>query len=322
MREHEPTDGRGSPPAAGDPFDLAGDADYRRWRDWKLSCAPAAIEELYVEISDLANPTAAEREAIVAACRRSNMAVYGCRRPPHEGALEAALHSFAAALGLRRPEAHLCADEDGLTALQVAEGGRRGGYIPYSNRALGWHTDGYYNLPGEQIRAVLLHCAADAADGGENALLDHEIAYIRLRDADPAYVSALMHPDAMTVPANREDGIEIRPARSGPVFSVDPATDALHMRFTSRARHIVWRDDPATRAAVEFVADLLAGGEPLVLRNRLAPGQGLIGNNVLHNRTGFEDDPGRKRLVYRARYLNRVEGTGLHQPRPMEDANA
>jgi len=45
----------------------------------------------------------------------------------------------------------------------------------------------------------------------------------------------------------------------------------------------------------------------------LAPGQGLICNNVLHNRTGFTDDmdKGIARLVYRARYYDRIRGTNL-----------
>ncbi|MDH3512590.1 MAG: taurine catabolism dioxygenase TauD, partial [Gammaproteobacteria bacterium] len=43
-----------------------------------------------------------------------------------------------------------------------------------------------------------------------------------------------------------------------------------------------------------------------VLRFFLQPGQGLISNNVLHNRTAFEDGPSRKRLLYRARFFDRI----------------
>jgi alpha-ketoglutarate-dependent taurine dioxygenase len=149
---------------------------------------------------------------------------------------------------------------------------------------------------------MVLHCLRAADEGGENALMDPEIAYIRLRDENPDFIAALMHHRAMTIPANQGD-------RPGPVFAVDPATGALHMRYTARARHIVWRDDPATRAAVAFLTGILAGDGPL--RFRLSPGQGLIANNVLHNRTGFSDNAeiGRARLLYRARYLDRIAGT-------------
>jgi hypothetical protein len=33
---------------------------------------------------------------------------------------------------------------------------------------------------------------------------------------------------------------------------------------------------------------------------------GLVANNVLHDRDAFIDDPQRPRLLYRARYLDRV----------------
>jgi hypothetical protein len=36
---------------------------------------------------------------------------------------------------------------------------------------------------------------------------------------------------------------------------------------------------------------------------------GLVSNNVLHDRSGFTEDPARRRLLYRARYYERV-GTG------------
>jgi hypothetical protein len=32
----------------------------------------------------------------------------------------------------------------------------------------------------------------------------------------------------------------------------------------------------------------------------------LISNNVLHNRTAFTDKPGRNRLLYRARFFDRI----------------
>ena len=46
-----------------------------------------------------------------------------------------------------------------------------------------------------------------------------------------------------------------------------------------------------------------------MLRTRLAPGMGLVCNNVLHERSAFEDAPDRKRLLYRARYVERIAGT-------------
>ena len=38
---------------------------------------------------------------------------------------------------------------------------------------------------------MLLHCVRDAAEGGVNRFLDHDIAYILLRDAIPTFIAAL-----------------------------------------------------------------------------------------------------------------------------------
>jgi len=118
-----------------------------------------------------------------------------------------------------------------------------------------------------------------------------------------------MQPDAMTIPANTETGVETREARSGPVFSIDTATGDLHMRYTARTRSIEWKQDDATRAAVAFLEELLESQSPYIFRNRLSAGQGLICNNVLHNRTAFADNASAPRLVYRARYYERIAET-------------
>jgi len=310
--------------ASENPFDPTSESAYRRWRDAKLRRSATAADNLVIEIADLARPTRAEQTAIIASCRRANLAIYACRSVPQHDALIRGMARFTRCFGLTRTDAHLLGTGGGFTPLEAVDGGRKGGYIPYSDRALSWHTDGYYNTPEAQVRAVYLHYASDAAAGGENALLDHEIAYIRLRDEDPALVAALMHPQAMTIPANREGGVEIRPERTGPVFSVDPSTGTLHMRYTARTRSIVWRDDDATRRAVAFLAALLSSDEPCILRHRFAPGQGLICNNVLHNRAGFRDDAarGHRRLVWRARFLDRIRDTAPVQHPTTDKAHA
>jgi alpha-ketoglutarate-dependent taurine dioxygenase len=152
---------------------------------------------------------------------------------------------------------------------------------------------------------MILHCISKAATGGENRLLDHEVAYLQLRDADPGFVAALMQPDAMTIPARTDDAGVVRAAETGPVFSVDPDSGALHMRYTARTRSIQWKDDPAVREAAACLESILAGSR-CIHRMTLQPGMGLLCNNVLHDRSAFIDDPIRPRLVYRARYYDRI----------------
>jgi hypothetical protein len=298
----------------GGPFDPHDPEAYLRWREAKLAGRPDRVEDLLVEIAAPGWPSDAEHKAILERCRGANMAVYACRDTGEAlapGELKARLAELGVAFGLRRLDSNLCADEDGITALEVREDGAAGEYIPYSNRPLSWHTDGYYNSAAKQVRGLILHCGRPAASGGANALMDPEIAYIRLRDENPEYIAALMHPAALTIPPNTTGGEEIRPARVGPVFSVDPRGGALHMRYSARKIHVVWRDDPATKAAVEFLTALLAADSPDILHWRLGAGQGYIGNNVLHNRSTFEDGDGdgEGRLLYRARYFDRMAAT-------------
>ena len=78
------------------------------------------------------------------------------------------------------------------------------------------------------------------------------------------------------------------------------------MRYSARKKNIRWRDDRTTTAAREFLSEILADESGPILRYDLQPGQGLVSNNVLHNRTTFEDGPSQKRFLYRARFFDRI----------------
>ncbi len=292
-------------------FDLADEAAYRAWRERKLARFPKSLADLVVEVRDPRALSAAERAALLDRCARANMAVYAsrCGGDPDK----AIPRAVGAQFGLRTLDPNFLADDDGITPLAAIDHGAagdapkpaRGEFIPYTNRGIRWHTDGYYNAPERSVRAVLLHCVERAESGGENDLLDHEIAYLRLRDEDPEHVRALSAADAMTIPARTEGGRIERAAQSGPVFSLD-AEGFLHMRYTARTVSIEWKQDAATQAALAALERILAGPSPYVFTGRLEPGMGLVSNNVLHTRTPFTDSPEHKRLIYRARYYERV----------------
>jgi alpha-ketoglutarate-dependent taurine dioxygenase len=78
------------------------------------------------------------------------------------------------------------------------------------------------------------------------------------------------------------------------------------MRYTARSVNIEWASDRDTAEAVQFLARWLSDDAPFALRLKLAPGMGVICNNVLHTRGAFSDDPARPRLLYRARYYERI----------------
>jgi hypothetical protein len=286
----------------GSPFSLENEKAYRAWREIKLENYPEKAEDLIVEISDPTALTPAEFEAIQRLVVKTNMAVYAgsSGSNPDKGIPAKLGEQF----GLTQLDDNMGAD-DGVTSLQVVSGQWRGGYIPYTDKPIRWHTDGYYNDADHQIRGLLLHCVSPAAKGGENALLDQEIAYIHLRDNNPDHIRALMAVDAMTIPPNIENGKEIRAVCSGPVFSVMPDGN-LHMRYTARTRSIEWKADAVTAAAVKTLSEFLDSDSPYKYRTTLQSGQGLVSNNVLHDRSGFAETEHRKRLLYRLRYYQRI----------------
>ncbi|MBI4754562.1 MAG: TauD/TfdA family dioxygenase [Betaproteobacteria bacterium] len=295
--------------AASSPFGLDNDDLYRRWRDRKLKDYPAGLGDLLVEINDPRTLTDSEHAALLARCRKANMALYASRTgtdPDPQIPL-----SMGRRFGLQDLNKNWLADETGLTSLTVRTDGIRQQYIPYTNRAINWHTDGYYNAANRQIHALNLHVVQQAASGGENALMDHEIAYILLRDRNPDYIRALMGPRAMTIPARIDEGGTVgRREEPGPVFSIMPSGD-LHMRYTIRVNNVMWADDALSREALAYLQDLLNGGSPYIYRGRLESGMGLVSNNVLHDRAAFTDDATHKRHYYRARYFDRLAGTGI-----------
>ena len=289
----------------GSPFDLDNEQAYSEWRAQKLAGFPRAIEELQVSIADGYQLSGQEMAAVHRRLQRANFVIYTFEHTAGDD--KVLIRELGRQFGLERLDDNLCSDDDSVTSLRVVEKRREGEYIPYTNKRLNWHTDGYYNSAERQIQAVILHCVQPAAIGGENALLDHEIAYMELRDENPDYIHALMAPDAMTIPPNVQQGKQIRPAQTGPVFSVNGAGQ-LHMRYSARGRNIVWKDDTTTQQAAECLLHLFQGNSPYIFRHRLKSGQGVLSNNVLHCRSSFEDDVdrGQTRLLYRARYFDRI----------------
>jgi len=289
------------------PFNLGDNAAYAAWRSQKLGNAQQALQSGFVAISDPKNLTDSERDAIIERCKTTNIALYSTPPETDDSVLRANLRAMADSLGMGLPEGHRSKGEKAIVALTVSNRPSQRGFIPYSRKALNWHTDGYYNAPDNTIRGFILHCVQDAMAGGVNQILDNDIAYIRLRDENPDYITALMHPEAMTIPETHEEDGTLRPASVGPVFWIEG--NDLIMRYTARTRSIEWRDDPTTQKAVAFLQNLLVKGDPLMLEAKLKPGQGVFNNNALHNRTAFDADEvgnNSRRIMYRVRFNKRI----------------
>ena len=291
------------------PFHLDNDDLFKRWRDQKLDDYPEKISDLIVEINDPRSLTLKEFIALQQRCKKTNMALYVSNTgtdPDPEIPL-----SMGRAFGLEALNKNWLADDSGLTSLKVIDEGIRQQYIPYTNKAINWHTDGYYNTADKQIHALNLHVVQQAASGGENALMDHEMAYLLLREKNPEYISALMHHKTLTIPARIDEGGTVtRKEESGPVFSVTSEGN-LHMRYTIRVNNVIWANDPLTREALTCLEEILYSDSPYIYRGRLEAGMGLVSNNVLHDRAAFTDDENHQRHYYRARYYDRLVGTNV-----------
>ncbi len=283
------------------PFNLNDTLAYEGWRKTRLNCGLPTLDDLLVHIEDPYQLSGEAKSAILSKCEMYNMVIYQLNKPDEKN--KSLIHALAKQLSLVSLDTNLRSAEDSVSSLEVRDqAGNQ--YIPYTNKALSWHTDGYYNHLDKQIYGIVMHCVRPAAEGGVNSLLNPEIVYIKLRDANPAYIEALTHPSAMTIPANIEAGKVIREAQTGPVFLVKP-NGHLHMRFSARKRNIVWRDTEETKKAVEMINAMLADKNN-VFKVALKAGQGIVCNNVLHNRSEFGDSGAQKRLLYRARYYDAV----------------
>ena len=292
------------------------DAVYQKWREEKLGNYASGVDGNKVKLRNLSQPGESAISAVISGCAKYNMVIYELENgdssdgDDDQKKLRTDLKKFCAVLGLRDAETNRSQGDDGVVAIKVDNKGIGAGYIPYSNKPLSWHTDGYYNAANDRIHAMVLHCVRDASEGGVNELFDPEIVYIRLRDENPAFIAAFMDEKAMIVPENTDERSAYRPASIGPVFFLDDNSGALNMRYTARTRNIVWRDDKDTDMARATLSELLSD-DRFVVRHKLKPGQGVISNNVLHNRTGFKDGEGAEvniagRLLYRIRYKQRV----------------
>lgn len=288
------------------PSDLEDSDVYLKWREEKLLGYPTNIDELTVQIDAAGQPNSQQIEALRGICQKTNMAIYAA--PPDVIEDRNIPIKLGASLGLKRIERPLTTAADGVSVLAVSKGGEKSAYIPYTDRSLGWHTDGCYNDENHLINGFLLHCVRAAPEGGENYLLDPEIAYILLRDENPEFIDGLRLPNALTIPENIENGQVIRAEQSGPALSINPDNNAMHLRYTGRKTYVTWLDDVRLQGALDFLKQILASDSSFIFKAKLKPGSGLIGNNVLHNRTKFIDgeDPADKRLIYRIYYHDRI----------------
>jgi alpha-ketoglutarate-dependent taurine dioxygenase len=276
----------------------------------KLSHYDRSPAESVVVLRDPRNLTPTEKRELILALRKFNFVIYQCGAAQLD---RSGVKVLGAQLGVTRADRNHCADGNDISSIEACREGDRPRYIPYTSRPLGWHTDGYYygSRSGRAIRSFILHCVSPALEGGENSLLDPDVVYVLLSHIDRTLPAILSRPSVFSIPPDDWQPADQQNDRIGPVFSFDTVTNALHMRYTARRHNIHWNSDPDLRDAARCLKDVIDQAAQYTVTLRLEPGQGVICNNVLHRRSAFIDGPadGRRRLMYRARYRDRIPGT-------------
>jgi alpha-ketoglutarate-dependent taurine dioxygenase len=286
------------------PYLLENEGEYQAWRARKLKVRQQVSATRVFELDKQGRLSRSMLPLL-----RKQVAAYNFVMFQSVGELDKAeFLALNSQFGLVELDANLGADEDKVTSLQVVgDADNRARYIPYTNRAMNWHTDGYYNPLERRIDAFALYCVNQAGRGGGNYLFDHEMMYMLIRDQSRAALAALMCNDMLRIPANVQQNRVIRAEESGPVFSLQAGSCALNMRYTSRPQNIVWKTDKRSTEALNLVREILMAGSAMV-EVGLQPRQGIVCNNVLHGRQAFHDAPGQPaRLIYRARYHDAID---------------
>lgn len=279
-------------------FDLASNEDYLKWRDEKLAAYPGNVGDLVVELGDMTAITPAEKAKIMDLVERANMCVYTAGAAPLEAGSLLALGRQLGVSQTDKSSRHAQADE-------LTNSGILNHAIPFSTRHVNWHTDATYYGSNRTIEALFLLCKRPAPQGGSNKVLDHEMLYIRLRDEHPDALKVLMSKDCFNYrdPATGT----VHPERGGKVFWTN-ADGYLAHRFSFRKTDMAWADDVDVAAARSVLESAITAEGPHVIEGRLESGLGLVSNNVLHTREKLvdSDDPAQQRLLFRARFYDRV----------------
>jgi len=163
--------------------------------------------------------------------------------------------------------------------------------LAFTSQVITPHTDNPYRDPVPTIQ--LLHCLANAAEGGDSGLVDGFAAAALLREEAPEAFEVLT---GTPVPFQFVDAATVLRAER-PLIGVDPLGRIREVRFNNRSMQ------PLALASAELVefyaayrrfAEVLERPE-LRLEFRLAPGDCLVFDNVrlLHARSAYSHSGGR-----------------------------
>lgn len=260
-------------------------SEFLKWAAQKENNIPKNINEISVEIKDINRATKNEISKIKSTLDKFNSCLYRSNRDLESNSC---LLDFAKAVGMKTFDCNNIEANEISTISSIKNENVQ--YIPYTNKALNWHTDGYYDK--KPLFSWLLHCINPADDGGENYLLDHELA---MREYVLSYddIEVLMNKRAITIPESQGSN---RSELSTYIFSFDNDYEKLHMRFSMRKENIKMSDNTFT--AMSKLTDVIENNcSKYSINYKLSKNEGILSNNILHGRNSFKDDKVQRKLL-------------------------
>ena len=260
-------------------------SEFLKWAAQKENNIPKNINEISVEIKDINRATKNEISKIKSTLDKFNSCLYRSNRDLESNSC---LLDFAKAVGMKTFDCNNIEANEISTISSIKN--EKIQYIPYTNKALNWHTDGYYDK--KPLFSWLLHCINPADDGGENYLLDHELA---MREYVLSYddIEVLMNKRAITIPESQGSN---RSELSTYIFSFDNDYEKLHMRFSMRKENIKMSDNTFT--AMSKLTNVIENNcSKYSITYKLSKNEGILSNNILHGRNSFKDDKVQRKLL-------------------------
>ena len=252
--------------------------DFIEWAAKKDLDIPSNINDLKVSISDINYVSKAEISQIKQKLTKFNCCIYASGTDLDDNSK---IMRFAQSLGMRTFDSHNI-DDSAISTISANKDENNIRYIPYTNKGLNWHTDGYYD--SKPIFSWLLHCIEPALSGGENFLLDHELAireYI-LKYDDIIY---LTNNETFSIPT---DEVAKREITSNYVCDMNNEYKKLHMNFSMRKENIIVNKDSES-AMSKLIKIIKEDCKKYHLTYKLSKSEGIVSNNILHGRNAFKD---------------------------------
>mgnify|MGYP006243064791 FL=1 len=260
-------------------------AEFLRWAEEKEKNIPQNSDGILVNIHDINNVKTSEIAKIKETIYKYNSCIYSSKIALKSNTN---LLKFVELVGMRTYDCNNI-DSNEISTITPLQNSKIN-YIPYTDKPLNWHTDGYYDK--KSIFSWLLHCVNPANQGGENYLLDHELVlreYL-LRNDD---INNLMAEDALTIPESKYTS---RSEISTYIFSFKNKYKRLHMRFSMRKDNI--GTSAKANSAVIKLREIIEGNcAKYSLTYKLQKNEGIITNNILHGRKAFKDDKVKRKLL-------------------------